>query len=56
MTDSALAQLLTSLADATRDLPSSKVTDVVRDRLISVIQHLEHQGLIPQANWNLGPR
>ncbi len=56
MTDDELKQLLVSLAEATRDLPSSKTTDKVRDRVISVIKHLEQLGLIAQGNWNLGPR
>lgn len=56
MPDSKLYQLVIDLVDAARDLPAGDATHLVRDRLIEVIRHLESQGLIPQANWSLGPR
>jgi hypothetical protein len=56
MPDSTLNQLLIDLADAVRDLPAGDATDVVRERLIQVIRHLESRGVIPQANWLVWPR
>jgi hypothetical protein len=56
MLDPTLNQLLIDLADALRDLPAGDATDLVRERLIQVIRHLESQHLIPQANWLVWPR
>ncbi len=56
MPDTHLNQLMIDLADAARDLPRGKATNIVRDRVIEVLRHLESQHLIPQANWSLGPR
>jgi hypothetical protein len=56
MASSALNDLMVNLADATRDLPAGHATKIVRDRVIDVIRQLEAQHLIPQENWNLGPR
>jgi hypothetical protein len=56
MTSSTLNDLMVNLSDATRDLPAGHATKIVRERVIEVIRQLEAQHLIPQANWNLGPR
>lgn len=51
-----LNQLLLELADAARDLQPGHATHTVRDRLLRLIRHVESQDMIPEANWNVGPR
>ena len=56
MPDTDLHQRLVSLANAIRDVPTSKEHDEITQRFFAVVAHLESIDLIERGQWRLASR
>jgi hypothetical protein len=56
MRDVEFQELMTSLANAVRDLSGGLAETIVRERVRAVVDYLTEKGLLERGDWHLGPR